>query len=160
VLNKLFKEREVRKLEQRIDYYNVAPEALRIMMEMEKYTKTTGIGRKLRELIKIRASQINGCAFCINMHTADARKMGETEQRLYCISAWRECTFYTDAEKIALELTEHVTLIPNKRVPDELYNRIRKHYSEKEYVDLVLIINQINSWNRISIAMGNIAIEK
>jgi AhpD family alkylhydroperoxidase len=148
------------KLEQRIDYYNVAPVALKIMMEMEKYTKTTGIDRKLRELIKIRASQINGCAYCLNMHTADARKMGETEQRLYCISAWGECTFYTDAEKVALELTEHVTLIPNKRVPDELYNRIRKYYSEKEYVDLVLIINQINSWNRISISMGNIAIEK
>jgi AhpD family alkylhydroperoxidase len=147
-------------MEQRINYYDVAPEALKIMMEMEKYTKTTGIDRKLRELIKILASQINGCAYCLNMHTSDARKMGETEQRIYCISAWRECTFYTDAEKVALELTEHVTLIPTKRVSDELYNRIRKHYSEKEYVDLVLIINQINSWNRISIAMGNIAIEK
>ncbi|WP_226529021.1 carboxymuconolactone decarboxylase family protein [Metabacillus niabensis] len=146
-------------MEQRIDYYNVAPEAINIMMEMEKYTKTTGIDRKLRELIKILASQINGCAFCLNMHTVDARKMGETEQRLYCISTWRECTFYSDAEKAALELTEHVTLIPNKRVPDHLYHRIRKHFSEKEYVDLVLIINQINSWNRISIAMGNIAAE-
>jgi AhpD family alkylhydroperoxidase len=144
-------------LQQRIDYYNVVPEALKIMMEMEKYTKTTDIDRKLRELIKIRASQINGCAFCLNMHTADARKMGETEQRIYCVSVWEECTFYSDAEKAALELTEHVTLIPNKRVPDELYNRLRKHYSEKEYVDLVLLINQINSWNRISIAMGNIA---
>lgn len=128
-------------------------------MEMEKYTKTTDIDRKLRELIKIRASQINGCAFCLNMHTADARKMGETEQRIYCVSAWEECTFYTDAEKAALELTEHVTLIPNKRVPDELYNHVRKHYSEKDYVDLVLLINQINSWNRISISMGNIATE-
>ncbi|WP_261133373.1 carboxymuconolactone decarboxylase family protein [Bacillus sp. Marseille-Q3570] len=144
-------------MSQRVAYYDVAPDAMKIMMDMEKYTKSTGIERKLRELIKIRASQINGCAFCINMHTADARKMGETEQRLYCISAWRECTFYTDAEKVALELTEHVTLIPNKRVPDELYNRICKHFSEKEYVDLVLIINQINSWNRISIAMGNTA---
>ncbi|MGP4080021.1 carboxymuconolactone decarboxylase family protein [Pseudalkalibacillus sp. R45] len=144
-------------MSQRIAYYDVAPEAMKIMKDMEKYTKLTGIERKLRELIKIRASQINGCAFCINMHTSDARKMGETEQRLYCISAWRECTFYRDAEKVALELTEHVTLIPNKRVPDELYNRIRKHFSEKEYVDLVLIINQINSWNRISIAMGNTA---
>ncbi|TWE01927.1 AhpD family alkylhydroperoxidase [Neobacillus bataviensis] len=129
-------------------------------MEMEKYTKTTGIDRKLRELIKIRSSQINGCAYCINMHPADARKMGETEQRLYCISAWRECTFYTDAEKVALELTEHVTLIPTKRVPDELYQRVREHFDAKQYVDLVFIINQINSWNRISIAMGNIATEK
>lgn len=147
-------------LEQRIDYYNLAPDAMKIMMEMEKYTKTTGLDRKLRELIKIRASQINGCAYCINMHTADARKMGETEQRLYCISAWRECTFYTEAEKAALELTEHITLIPAKRVPDELYQRVREHYDEKQYIDLVLIINQINSWNRISIAMGNVATEK
>lgn len=91
------------------------------------------------------------------MHTADAKKMGETEQRLYCISAWRECTFYSDAEKVALELTEHITLIPEKRVPDELYERVRKHFDEKAYVDLVILINQINSWNRISIAMGNVA---
>lgn len=144
-------------MEQRIDYHSVAPEALKIMLEMEKYTKSTGIDRKLRELIKIRASQINGCAYCMNMHTADARKMGETEQRIYCLSAWRECTFYTEAEKVALELTEHVTMISNKLVPDELYNRLRKHYNEKEYVDLVILINQINSWNRLSISVGNIA---
>jgi AhpD family alkylhydroperoxidase len=147
-------------VKQRIDYYNAAPDALKIMMEMEKYTKTTGLDRKLRELIKIRASQINGCAYCINMHTADARKMGETEQRLYCLSAWGECTFYTDAEKAALELTEYVTLIATKRVPDELYKRVLEHYDEKQYVDLILLINQINSWNRISIAMGNIATDK
>lgn len=144
-------------MEQRIDYHSVAPEALKIMLEMEKYTKSTGIDRKLRELIKIRASQINGCAYCMNMHTADARKMGETEQRIYCLSAWRECTFYTEAEKVALELTEHVTMISNKRVPDELYNRLREHYSEKEYVDLVILINQINCWNRLSISVGKIA---
>lgn len=144
-------------MEQRINYLEVAPEALNIMMEMEKYTKYTGIDRKLRELIKIRASQINGCAFCLNMHTSDARKMGETEQRLYCVSAWRECDFYTDAEKVALELTEDVTLVPTKGVPDGLYNRARIHFSEKDYVDLVVLINQINSWNRLSIAMGNFA---
>lgn len=142
---------------QRMNYYEIAPDAMKIMMEMEKYTKKSSIERKLRELIKIRASQINGCAYCINMHTADAKKMGETEQRLYCISAWRECTFYSDAEKVALELTEHITLIPKKRVPDELYERVRKHFDEKAYVDLVILINQINSWNRISIAMGNVA---
>ena len=142
---------------QRMNYYEIAPDAMKIMMEMEKYTKKSSIERKLRELIKIRASQINGCAYCINMHTADAKKMGETEQRLYCISAWRECTFYSDAEKVALELTEHITLIPEKRVPDELYERVRKHFDVKAYVDLVILINQINSWNRISIAMGNVA---
>src|SRR3954471_16252057 len=107
-------------MSQRVSYYEIAADGMQIMMDMEKYTKTTTIERNLRELIKIRASQINGCAYCLNMHTADARKMGETEQRLYCISAWGECTFYTDAEKVALELTEHVTLIPTKRVPDEL----------------------------------------
>ncbi|MEA0553334.1 carboxymuconolactone decarboxylase family protein [Lysinibacillus irui] len=142
---------------QRINYYEIAPDAMKIMMEMEKYTKKSAIERKLRELIKIRASQINGCAYCINMHTADAKKMGETEQRLYCISAWRECTFYSEDEKVALELTEHITLIPEKRVPDVLYERVRKHFDEKAYVDLVILINQINSWNRISIAMGNVA---
>lgn len=146
-------------MELRINYYEVAPDALKIMMEMEKYTKSTGIDRKLRELVKIRASQINGCAFCINMHTSDARKMGETEQRLYCVSAWSDCDFYTDAEKLALELTEHVTLVPTKHVPDDLYNRVRIQFSEKEYVDLVILINQINSWNRLSISMGNFATE-
>ncbi|MEH7505276.1 carboxymuconolactone decarboxylase family protein [Neobacillus drentensis] len=144
-------------MEQRINYLELAPEALNIMMEMEKYTKSTGIDRKLRELIKIRASQINGCAFCLNMHTSDARKMGETEQRLYCVGAWSDCDFYTDAEKVALELTEHVTLVPTMRVPDELYNRVRIHFSEKDYVDLIILINQINSWNRLSISMGNFA---
>ncbi len=147
-------------MSQRVPYYEIAPDGMKMMMDMEKYTKTTAIERKLRELIKIRASQINGCAYCLNLHAADARKMGETEQRIYCVSAWKECEFYTEAEKVALELTEHVTLIPTKRVPDELYQRVREHYDEKQYVDLVLIINQINSWNRMSIAMGNIATEK
>ncbi len=147
-------------MSQRVSYYEMAPDGMKIMMDMEKYTKTTSVDRTLRELIKIRASQINGCAYCLNMHTADARKMGETEQRIYCVSAWKECEFYTEAEKVALELTENVTLIPTKRVPDELYQRVREHYDEKQYIDLVLIINQINSWNRISIAMGNVAAEK
>lgn len=144
---------------QRMNYFELAPDAVKIMREMEKYTKKSGIERKLQELIKIRASQINGCAFCLNMHTADARKIGETEQRLYCVSAWEECNFYSDAEKAALELTEHITLISEKRVPDDLYIRVRNYYSEKEYLDLILLINQINSWNRLSIAAGNIAEE-
>ncbi|MFB7139103.1 carboxymuconolactone decarboxylase family protein [Gottfriedia sp. NPDC056225] len=147
-------------MEQQINYYKLAPEAIKIMMEMEKYTKSTGIDHKLRELIKIRASQINGCAFCIDMHTSEAREIGETEQRIYCLTTWKECAFYTEAEKAALELTEHITLIPNKGVPGELYNRVSKHFSEKEYVNLVFIINQINSWNRISISMGNTPTER
>lgn len=144
-------------MELRVHYYDVAPEPLKIMMEMEKYIGSTKIDPKLRELVKIRASQINGCAFCLNMHTTDARKLGETEQRLYCVSAWEDCDFYTDEEKAALELTEHVTLVPTKRVPDELYNRVREYFDEKDYVDLIIMINQINSWNRLSISMGNFA---
>ena len=147
-------------MSQRVSYYEIAPDGMKIMMDMEKYTKTTAIERKLRELIKIRVSQINGCAYCLNMHTADARKMGETEQRIYCVSAWQECEFYTKAEKVALELAEYVTLISTKRVPDELYQRSREHYDEKQYVDLVLIIIQINSWNEYLLQWANIATEK
>lgn len=141
----------------RIDYTRVSPEGFQLMIEMEKHLGADLIDPKLKELVKIRASQINGCAYCLNMHTADARKLGETEQRLYCISAWRECSFYTDAEKAALELTEYITLIAEKRVPDEVYQRVRAHFDEKQYVDLVFVINQINSWNRLSISMGNTA---
>lgn len=141
----------------RMDYYKVAPEALAIMMSMDAYINSTSIDPKLIELIKIRASQINGCAFCLNMHAADAKKRGESDQRIFCVGVWEECAFYSEEEKAALELTEHVTLVPHKRVPDQVYNRVRQHYDEKGYVDLIMIINQINSWNRISIAMGNVA---
>ncbi|MBE7150363.1 carboxymuconolactone decarboxylase family protein [Bacillus mycoides] len=147
-------------MSQRISYYDISPDGMKIMMDMEKYTKKSSINRAVRELIKIRVSQINGCAYCIDMHTSDARKLGETEQRIYCLSAWDDCDFYTPEEKVALELSEHITLIPTKRVPENLYNRVREYFEEKQYVDLVLIINQINSWNRISIAMGNTVIKK
>ena len=143
-------------MEPRINYYDTASEAINMMVEMEKYTKKTNIDRKLRELVKIRASQINKCAHCLNMHAADARKMGETEQRIYCLNAFRECAFYTEAEKAALALAEHVTLIPEKRVPNDLYDYVREFFNEKDFVDLI-IINQINSWNRLAISMGNFA---
>ncbi|MBJ8071531.1 hypothetical protein BWGOE3_25800 [Bacillus mycoides] len=147
-------------MSQRMSYYDISPDGMKIMMDMEKYTKKSSINRAVRELIKIRVSQINGCAYCIDMHTSDARKLGETEQRIYCLNVWDDCDFYTPQEKVALELSEHITLIPTKRVPENLYNRVREYFDEKQYVDLVLIINQINSWNRISIAMGNTVIKK
>lgn len=144
------------KPQRRISYYDVAPEGLKIMMEMEKYIKASSIDSTIRELVKIRASQMNGCAFCIDAHTKDARKMGETEQRIYGLNAWEECTFYTAEEKAALELTEYITLIATKKVPNKFYEHVRNYFSEKQYVDLVLLINQINSWNRIAISMGTI----
>lgn len=143
-------------MKQRINAFQVAPEAYKIMSQFEAYAKTTGFDRKLIELVKIRASQINGCAYCLDMHTKDARAIGESEQRIYCLNAWRESPFYSDAERAALELTEAVTLIASSGVPDELYQRVRQHFDETQYVNLIIMINTINSWNRLSISMGNV----
>lgn len=141
-------------MKQRIAYFGLVPEAVEIMQKMETYIQNSSIDPKLVELIKIRVSQINGCSFCLNMHTKDAREKGETEQRIYCLNAWRECEFYSDQERAALALAEHVTLVSTQRVPDDIYEETLKYFSKKEYMDLIFIINQINSWNRISIATG------
>jgi AhpD family alkylhydroperoxidase len=143
-------------MSQRVNYVKVAPDAFGLMRKFEEYARTTGFDRKLIELIKIRASQMNGCAYCLDMHTKDARHIGETEQRIYLLNAWREAPFYSEAERVVLELTEAVTLIAAKGVPDELYQRVREHFDEKQYVDLIVLINTINNWNRLSISMGNV----
>jgi AhpD family alkylhydroperoxidase len=135
----------------RLNYNEVAPGALRAMLEVEKYAKNSGLESSLYELVKTRASQINGCAYCIDMHTKDARKAGETEQRLYGLSAWRETPFYTDRERAALAWTEALTVISNNDVPDELYANLSEHFSEKERVDLTMAIIAINGWNRLAI---------
>ena len=139
----------------RMNYEEIASDNIELMYEMEKLLKKNTIDNKLQELIKIRVSQINGCAFCLNMHTTDARKRGIDEKKIYLLNAWEDTNIYSDTEKLALELAEHVTLISNHKVPDELYDRVRKKYSEKEYADLIFTIVQINTWNRISISMGN-----
>jgi AhpD family alkylhydroperoxidase len=144
----------------RVRYAHVARTGYQSMLQMEEYTKTTAISPTLRELMKIRVSQINGCAYCLDMHIHDARAAGEGQQRIDCLSVWRDCPFYTDAERAALELTEAVTLITRNGVPEDLYERVRAHFDEKQYVDLVLVINQINSWNRISIATGQFPKER
>jgi AhpD family alkylhydroperoxidase len=143
-------------MEQRINYMKTNREVVKLMMGLEEYKKTTEIDSTLIELIKIRASQINGCAYCLDMHTKDARAMGETEQRIYCLSAWRETPFYSDSERAALELTEAVTAISANGVPDELYERVRLHFDEKQYIDLVTIIITINGWNRLAISAQSI----
>jgi len=139
----------------RINYEEIAPDNMQLMYEMEKALKQNSIDNKLQELIKIRVSQINGCAFCLNMHTTDARKRGIDEKKIYLLNAWHDTNIYSDAEKLALELVESVTLISERKVPEELYNRVRKVYNEKEYTDLIYVIAQINTWNRLSISMGN-----
>ncbi len=150
----------VLQLKKQIPYYDIAPKGFQQMVAMEKYTSTTGIDPKLKELIKIRASQLNGCAYCLQMHTKDARKLGETNERIDCLATWKECTFYTDAEKAVLELTEHITLIASKRVPTRLYDQMRLYFSDEEYVAIVFIINHINNWNRLSISMGMVATDE
>ncbi|HVP47434.1 MAG TPA: carboxymuconolactone decarboxylase family protein [Bryobacteraceae bacterium] len=139
-------------MQPRLDYQKSAPKgALDVMLTLEKYVRGSGLEHSLLELVKTRASQINGCAYCIDMHTKDARAQGETEQRLYALSAWRETPFYSERERAALEWTEALTLISQNNVPDELYDRVRKHFKEPELVNLTLAIVAINGWNRIAI---------
>ncbi len=136
----------------RIDYVKAAPAAIHAMRTMEKFLRESGLEKPLQELVKVRASQINGCAYCIDMHTKDARHAGETEQRLYALSAWRETPFFTPRERAALEWTETVTLIAHEDVDDDLFDEVREHFSEEELVALTFAITQINAWNRIAIS--------
>ena len=140
----------------RIEYGSVAPEALAAMLKVESYARNSGIDHALLELVKTRASQMNGCAYCIDMHTKDARHAGESEQRLYALSAWRETPFFTEKERAALAWTEAVTRV-NRGVHDDVYREARAHFGEKELVDLTMAIVAINSWNRLSIAFGTVA---
>jgi AhpD family alkylhydroperoxidase len=127
------------------------PDALKAMYGLERVARERGIERKLLHLIKTRVSQINGCAYCIDMHTKDARAEGESEQRLYGLSAWEETPFYTPRERAALEWAETVTLIGSHGVPDELYARTREHFTEAELVGLTFVVIAINGWNRLAI---------
>jgi len=137
---------------QRLRYGKAFPEGLHALMNLGKVIHESGLEPSLQELVKTRASQINGCAYCIDMHTKDARAAGETEQRLYALSAWQETSFYTPREGAALAWTEAITNIQQGHAPDELYDEVRKEFSEEELVRLTLVITQINAWNRISIA--------
>lgn len=143
-------------MKQRVNYSAVAPDAFKALLGVEEYVRKTGLDYKLIELVKIRVSQINGCAYCLDMHTIDTRAHGETEQRIYCLPAWRESPFYTDQERAALEMAEAVTLISTKGVSDELYQKVREQFSEKEFIDLLMAIIAINSWNRLAISTNAI----
>jgi len=141
----------------RINFYKAAPEAIQALRGLEHYiNQSSGLEPSLRELIKTRASQINGCAYCIDMHTKDARAAGETEQRLYALNAWRETPFFTDRERAALEWTETITLISADRAPDDVFVRVRQEFSEAELVNLTLAIVSINGWNRLAIGFRSV----
>jgi len=134
-----------------MNFYKAAPETIKSLVAVEDQIKASGLEQSLIELVKTRASQINGCAYCIDMHTADARKHGETEQRLYLLSAWRESPLFSDRERAALAWTEALTLIADTHAPDEDYEVMRAQFSETEAVNLTMLIGAINAWNRVAI---------
>ncbi|CAG4889261.1 carboxymuconolactone decarboxylase family protein [Paraburkholderia saeva] len=136
----------------RLDFYSANPDAIKAVLALEERIGKSGIEKSLAELVRLRASQINGCAFCVDMHVADARKGGETERRLATVVVWRETPFFTDRERAALEWTEALTLVSQDHVPDAVWEAVRPHFSDEEIVDLTLLINAINTWNRFAIA--------
>lgn len=136
----------------RIDHYAVAPGAIAALRGLETYVRNCGIEHALLELVKMRASQINGCARCLDIHSKDALALGETAERLDCVAAWRDAPFYSAAERAALALTEAVTLVANEGVSDDVYAEVRRHFGERQAADLIVAINAINCWNRINVA--------
>lgn len=141
-------------MKRRMDHYQVNPEAYNTMQSLERFTRNSGLDKKLLELVKYRASQINGCAFCLDMHAKELFKLGESADRLVLVSAWREVPGFTKQERAALELTEYVTNISAAGVPDDVYDRVQEQFSEQDIVSLIMAINTINSWNRIAITTG------
>jgi len=139
-------------MQQRIDVTKVSPAVYQAAAALQTYVDQSGLDAKLRELIKIRASQINGCAFCLAMHTRDARKIGETDERMHLLAAWREAPVYNARERAALAWVEAITLVTQGHVPDEAFEAVRRQFSEKEIVDLTAAAAAINTWNRIAIA--------
>ena len=143
-------------MEIRLDYKKIATGAFQAMRALESYVRQTGLEPSLLELVRTRASQINYCAYCLDMHTKDARAAGESEQRLYSLSAWRESPFYTERERAALSWTEAVTRISDRSVPDELYQEARRNFTEYELVVLTTAIVAINGWNRLAISFRSV----
>jgi len=139
-------------MQQRLRYVKDAPGVYKAMQVLEDYLHACSIEPPLLHLIKLRASQINGCAYCLDMHWKDLRAINETEQRLYSLDAWRETPFYSDRERAALEWTEAITKVTEGHVPDEVFEKVRAQFSEKEIADLTVAVATINAWNRISIA--------
>ena len=136
----------------RFNYVTASPEAFKAQLALSQFVEQCGLERSLCELVKIRASQINGCGFCLEMHTREATAMGETAPRLHLLAAWRESPLYTERERAALAWTEAVTLVATSRVPDDVYAEARAHFSEAELVNLTLAIGVINTWNRFAVS--------
>jgi len=137
---------------QRLDFYAAGPDAIKAMAGLEKHIGKSGLEKPLVELVRLRASQINGCAYCVDLHATDARNAGESERRLASLVVWREGTFFNARERAALEWTEALTLVAESHVPDEVWNRVKPHFTPEELVDLTLLVTTINAWNRFAIS--------
>ena len=140
----------------RLNPYKAAPEAMKALAALENYVQESGLDHSLIDLVKIRASQINGCAYCIHMHTSEARARGETEERLYLLDAWHESPLYSERERAALAWTEAVTLVSEAHVPDAVFDQARQQFSETELVNLTLCVAAINAWNRMAISFRSV----
>jgi AhpD family alkylhydroperoxidase len=138
----------------RLDFYQANPDAIKTLMALERHVEQSTLGKPLMELVRLRASQINGCAFCVDMHSTDARNAGETDRRLAAVVVWRETPFFTERERAALAWTEALTRVSIDRVPDALWASVRPHFDDRELVDLTLLVSAINGWNRFAIGFG------
>jgi AhpD family alkylhydroperoxidase len=136
---------------ERLNAYETAPEAMKALRQVEAYIHNSGLDKRLIELVKMRASQINGCAYCLDMHSKDLRRQGETEQRIYLLNAWRESPLYTPRERAALGWTDALTRVADTHAPDADWAEARRHFNDKELVDLTTLIGMINLWNRLAI---------
>lgn len=143
-------------MQPRVNYLKAAPEAIKAAQALEAQLANSGLEPSLYHLVKTRASQINGCAYCIHLHTRDARRHGETEERLYLLDAWRESPLYSERERAALAWTEALTQIAESRAPDDVYQEVRRHFSEAETVNLTMLIGMINLWNRLAIGLRSV----
>ena len=143
-------------MEARIDLRHADTKVMQLLFSPERYLHGSSLGSRLQHLVKTRASQINGCAYCLDMHTKDARAEGESEQRLFALDVWRETPFFDERERAALEWTEAVTRVAETHVPDDVYERVRQHFTEPELIDLTLAITNINAWNRLNIAFRTV----
>jgi AhpD family alkylhydroperoxidase len=141
----------------RINLMHVNPGVIHAMLGLEKQVSKAGLDSRLLDLVRMRASQINGCAYCLDMHSKDARAAGETEQRLYGLDAWRDAPYYSDRERAALEWTEALTLVAETHVPDEVFDRVKPHFTDDELAHLSLAIVAINGWNRLNVAARTVA---
>ncbi|MGP0011261.1 carboxymuconolactone decarboxylase family protein [Pseudomonas sp.] len=146
-------------MQPRVDFYTASPDALKAMLALENAVNKLPLEKSLLELVKLRSSQINGCAFCVDMHTTDARKLGETERRLHCLSVWRETPFFTARERAAIAWAETLTQLSQTHAPDEDYALLSAEFGPAEMVDLTLAINTINSWNRLAVGFRKLPAE-